>query len=67
MNAQTKPEEGRYFGVPGHCISIDGDLWHDPGKCIGTPANCSGDCCGFEPTAAELEAAGQATLFGGAV
>ena len=23
----------RYFGVPGKCISIDGELWHEAGEC----------------------------------
>lgn len=39
---QTTPdtEQGRYFGRPGQCFSIDGDWWHEPGS--------QGDCCGFE-------------------
>jgi len=33
-----------YYGAPGHCFSIDGDLWHDEGSCRhadGCP------CCGY--------------------
>jgi hypothetical protein len=31
-------------GVPGHCVGIDGDWWHEPGTCAGAPNNCAG-CC----------------------
>ncbi len=46
-----------YFGIPGHCVSIDGDLWHEPGKCEGSSVNCNGQCCGYveKPTLADYE------------
>lgn len=31
--------------VPGHCIDIDGNWWHEPGLCEGARMNCRGDCC----------------------
>lgn len=30
---------------PGHCVSIDGDWWHDPGTCRGAVDNCDAKCC----------------------
>lgn len=41
-------ERPRYFGQAGHCVSIDGDLWHEPGRCRGAADNCDGKCCGYE-------------------
>lgn len=35
-----------FYGIPGHCISIDGEWWHEPGKCPGAIYNCTGECCG---------------------
>lgn len=42
--------EPRYFGQPGHCYSIDGDWWHEPGKCPAKP-DCRGGCCGVDEPA----------------
>lgn len=36
-------------GVPGHCFDIEGDWWHEPGKCPGAPLNCNGKCCSAIP------------------
>ena len=34
--------------VAGHCISIDGDWWHEPGQCPGAIENCNGRCCSMQ-------------------
>lgn len=40
--------------VAGHCVDINGDWWHEPGKCPGAPMNCSGKCCYADPGAVFL-------------
>lgn len=42
------PQRAPSLGVAGHCVSIDGDLWHEPGKCPGSVVNCNGRCCTAE-------------------
>lgn len=37
---------GSYFGIPGHCFDIDGDLWHDPGECKDVECRRR-PCCGY--------------------
>lgn len=45
-----------YFGVPGHCYSIDGDWWHEPGACRWCTSN---PCCGVvEPVLCETHTYG---------
>jgi hypothetical protein len=47
----AQPDPARYHGVPGHCFSIDGDLWHDPGECHSNGKHLTLDndrpCCGY--------------------
>lgn len=40
--------------IAGHCVDINGDWWHEPGKCPGAPMNCSGKCCYADPGAVLL-------------
>lgn len=35
---------GLYYGAPGHCFSIDGDLWHNEGSCRHADGR---PCCGY--------------------
>ena len=41
-----KPSERESFGKPGHCHSIDGELWHEPGECK-APECSHTPCCGY--------------------
>ncbi len=45
---EDNEEEKEYFGCPGHCFDIDGDLWHEPGSCKGPHFTISGPCCGYK-------------------
>jgi len=52
MRERSAPEgafdcdgSGAFGGIAGHCVTIDGEWWHDPGKCRGAAVNCNGACC----------------------
>lgn len=44
LDAQT-PDEPMPFAVPGHCVTIDGEWWHEMGSCLhGSERK---PCCGL--------------------
>lgn len=38
--------------IPGHCISIDGDLWHEIGSCL--HGRSQEPCCYEKPNPKEV-------------